>query len=669
MKPAAVSVPGRDSSGSPLRVLAVLALLWCVIAVLVSLTPAWKQIELKLLDAMMVESAPEKSQFPITLVGIDEASFSKLGLQWPWPRSLHAKLLDRLAAAGAAVVVFDVVFSEPSNEPDDKRFADSIRRAGNVVLAANRVYHETSSVRQWLRLDPIQAFLDAGAQTGLATVTLDRDLVVRQIPESGDALWRTAIARVIRNHPEITPNLGIAPGSLIRYIGGDHTFPYVSYHEVVEPTGSIPENFFQDQVVIIGFDVKASPDAQSAQSDLFATPFLASTGWLMPGAEVHANILETALSRTAIVRLPDGVIAALIALVAAASAVAMRRWRPLLSALLGAAIAGVIAAAVWGAFLKWQLWMPAGSALSVIPLMYVSLGGWSYLAEQLRRREITRVFSLYVTPQVVDYMIAHPERINLGGERRELTLLFTDLKGFTTISEQHTPEQVTHLVNRHFTAMTDVVLEYEGTVVQFIGDAIMAFWGAPMDDPDHAYRAVAAAVAMQKEMAALRAQFAQEGLPPIYMRVGIHTGSVLVGNLGSAKRFGYTAVGDDVNLAARLEGINKLYGTGIMVSGDTARRLEGRIALRPVDKVIVKGKSQAVEVFTPCDDPKIVELTKQAIQFFRSQEWDAAESSLRGILAIAPEDGVAAIYLQRIAEFRVAPPAGPWDGAIELDKL
>lgn len=452
-------------------------------------------------------------------------------------------------------------------------------------------------------------------------------------------------------------------------MGGDHTFPYISYHEIVKPTGSIPAEFFKDQVVLIGRDVKASPDAESAQADLFATPFLASTGWLMPGAEVFANIIETALGRNAITRLPDSAVAALLALVAAASAAAMRRWRPFWSALFGVAIAGVIGAAVWGAFLQWNLWVPAGSALAVIPLMYISLGGRAFAAEQMKRREITRVFSLYVTPQVVNYMIEHPERINLGGERREITLMFTDLKGFTTISEALSPERVSHLLNVYFTAMTDIVLEHQGTVANFIGDAIMAFWGAPLDDDDQAYHAVAAAVAMQKAMTAIRADFAKEGLPPIHMRIGIHSGSVVVGNLGSAKRFEYSATGDAVNLAARLEGCNKLYGTGILVSIDTARQLEGRIALRPVDRVIVKGKSQAVEVFTPCDDPRVIELTGQVIRLFRNQEWDAAESHLRELLAVAPEDGIAKLYLERIAAFRIAPPLAKWDGAMELEKL
>ncbi|OGT02537.1 MAG: hypothetical protein A2143_03065 [Gallionellales bacterium RBG_16_57_15] len=659
----------RSTPIVPALILGIFAVLCWVFVLLVSLTPAWKQVEFRLLDSMMVASAPNKSAFPITVVGIDETSFAELKLQWPWPRRLHAELVDRLAAAGAAIIVFDIVFAEPSNKEDDQHFADSIRRAGNVVLAADRVYRESSGVRQWQRLDPYPTFTEAGAQVGLATVALDADLVIRQIPVSGDALWRTVIVRLTQQYPEITPNLGISPGSLIRYAGGDHTFPYVSYHEIVKPTGSIPADFFKDQVVIIGRDIKASPDVESAQADLFATPFLASTGWLMPGAEVHANIIETVLGNNSITRLSGGAMAALLALVAAACAITMRRWRPLWGALGCAAIAALIAAGVWGVFLKWNLWVPAGSSLAIIPLMYVSLGGWSYVTEQMRRKEITRVFSLYVTPQVVDYLIAHPERINLGGERRNITLLFTDLAGFTTFSEALSPERVTYLLNRHFTGMTDILLEHEGTLVQFIGDAIMAFWGAPLDDDDQAYHAVATAIAMQKAMAELREELAKEDLPQIRMRIGIHSGSAVVGNLGSAKRFGYTAVGDDVNLAARLEGINKLYGTGIMMSSDTARQVEGRIALRPVDRVIVKGKSQAVEVFTPCENVKVTELTEQAIHLFRSQEWDAAETCLRELLAIDPKDGIASLYLKRIAAFRITPPPANWDGAMELEKL
>lgn len=663
------TLPGRKTSGPTAALLGILMALWLGVAVAVSLSSVWNMVELKLLDRMTVASAPNKSSFPITIIGIDEESFARLGLQWPWPRSLHATLVDRLTAAGAAVIVFDVVFSEPSNTADDKRFADAIQRAGNVVLAANRTYHESSSIKQWTRIDPLPIFLEAGAKVGLATVPLDRDLVMRQIPEPVDSLWRTVILRLLRDHPDIMPNLGISEQSYVRYVGPDHTFPYLSYHEIVRPDGSIPDDFLKDNVVIIGFDVKASADVQSAQSDLFATPFIASTGGLSPGAEVHANIIETALGKNAIVRTPQPLVSLLLAMVTVASGLLMRRWRPFLSALSGLALGLGIAGLAWGLFVKMNIWLPVLASLCVIPLMYFTLGGWAYVTEQIRRREITRAFSLYVTPQVVDQIIEHPERLNLQGELRNITIMFTDLAGFTTISEQLSAERVTDLLNRHFTEMTDIVLEHNGTVARFIGDAIMAFWGAPLDDEDQAYRAVVSAVAMQSAMEFQRNAFAREGLPPVNMRVGIHSGTAVVGNLGSAKRFDYTAIGDDVNLAARLEGTNKLYGTGIMISGETASRIEGRIPLRPLDRVIVKGKSQPVEIFTPCDNESVVDLTKQAIYAFRRRDWDTSESVLQELLKALPDDRIAPIYLDRIAEFRLTPPPESWDGAMELEKL
>lgn len=644
-------------------------LVWAV-AALMALTPVWHRLELRLLDPLVVATAPKESRFPISVIGIDAESFAELGLQWPWPRSLHADLLDRLVADGASVVVFDVLFSESSGrgDLDDLRFAESIRRAGNVVLAADRVYRETAAVSTWQRFDPLPLFLKAGAQAGLATVPMDPDLVVRRAPESSDALWRTTLLRLMQRHPELAPDLSVDAHAYIRYVGPDHTFPYVSYHEVVQPTGSLPEGFFKDQVVIVGFVGQSSVNAQSAQSDLFHTPFLASSGGLMPGAEVHANLMESALGRRAIAALPNTLVLALLASAALICARLMHPWRPVRSALVGAALMLGVGAAAWVIMHRFNLWLPTGSTLALVPLMYVSLGGRSFLTEQARRAEITRAFSLYVTPQVVAHIVANPQAMNLGGVRRNITVLFTDLSGFTTISETHSAEQVTHLLNRHFTAMTDIVLEHQGTVARFMGDAIMAFWGAPLDDDDQAWRAVASAMAMQKGMVQLRAEFAREGLPPLRMRVGVHSGSAIVGNLGSAKRFDYTAIGDDVNIAARLEGINKQYATEILVSGDTVRQIGPRIRFRMIDKVIVAGKTRAIDVFTPCDDETLIALTAQAISLFRGQHWDTAELAWADLLAYAPNDALAPMYLQRITQLRATPPGAEWNGGVEVGK-
>jgi adenylate cyclase len=367
--------------------------------------------------------------------------------------------------------------------------------------------------------------------------------------------------------------------------------------------------------------------------------------------------------------LPDVAVLLLVSMTVATSAWVMRNWRPVRSALASVFLMLVIVGGAWASLQRLNLWVPSVAMLAVVLLIYLSLGGRSYMIELARRAEITRAFSLYVTPQVVAYMIAHPEQMKLGGERRNVTLMFTDLAGFTSISEAHSAERVTYLLNRHFTDMTDIVLEHHGTVVTFIGDAIMAMWGAPLVDDEQAYRAVSSAIAMQKCMSLMRESFAKEGLPPIHMRVGIHSGSAVVGNLGSAKRFDYTAIGDDVNLAARLEGTNKVYGTNILVSLDTVKLIGGRIPFRPVDRVIVKGKSQAIEVFTPCEDAQVIELTERGIELFRSQQWDAAQAVLDELNALVPGDEIAELYRKRLGEFRSAPPGENWTGEISLDKM
>jgi adenylate cyclase len=669
-KPArSVGSPPRETTSLALAI--GIAVAWCVGLGLLSTTAQWGQIEARGFDQLTIVAAPNRSTFPITIVGIDEASFHQLGLQWPWPRSLHADLIDRLTKAGAAVVAMDIVFSEPSGfgRKDDERFADAIKRSGNVVLAANLEYTESAGVKQWLRIDPLQLFTDAGAQTGLATIALDRDLVVRGLPDSQDALWRAIVRRLMLQHAELSPNLAIKPGSMIRYVGADHSFPYVSYHEIVKPTGSIPDDFFKDQIVIVGRDIKAAADIGMAQADLFATPFAAHSHFLVPGAEIHANILETVLAGQVITPVPKAGELALLAFVALACALLMRRWRPLLSAFAGIALIAIIVALDWWLFSVWQLWLPAFATLALMPAMYTSLGGVSFLREQARKREITQAFSLYVTPQVVDQLLAHPEQLKLGGERREVTFMFTDLAGFTTFSEALSAERVVYLLNRHFTEMTDIQLKHKGTVARFIGDAIMAFWGAPTDDDEQAFNAVSAAIEMQQRMEIQREEFVAEGLPAIHMRVGIQSGSAILGNLGSAKRFDYTAIGDDVNLAARLEGTNKLYGTGILIGDATAQQVIGKIPLRRVDRVIVKGKSQPVETFTPCSDAEIVRLNDEAIRLFRTQDWDGSEALWKQLLAYKPGDRISEMYLERIVEKRAAPPGPNWDGAVSLEKL
>jgi adenylate cyclase len=326
-------------------------------------------------------------------------------------------------------------------------------------------------------------------------------------------------------------------------------------------------------------------------------------------------------------------------------------------------------ALAWWLFVKYALWLPVVGAMLSVLMIYAGLGGHAYLAEQRQRRETRRAFSMYVSEEVVNAIMAHPEGLKLGGERRELTLLFTDLAGFTNFSEQLGPEQVAQLLNEHFSRATAIIKQHGGTVNRFIGDAIMAFWGAPLADENHAINACRAARDMQLDMKDLRPSLIARGLPAVNMRVGLHTGVAVVGNLGAADRFDYTAIGDNVNLAARLEGVNKLYGTEILLSGTTAKLIGDRLPLRLVDRVIVKGKSEAVDIFTICDNAAINALSARACAEYRAQHWDGSEALWRELLAIDATDSVALMYLERIAGLRVSPPPAEWGGEIALEKL
>jgi adenylate cyclase len=640
-----------------------------LLALLVSHTAFWSSAENKLFDTLTVASAPLKSSLPITIVGIDEASFAQVGKRWPWPRDLHAKVLDHLVNAGAAVVAFDMIFAEPSGEKEDGIFAESIARAGNVVMSSDHAYQETSMLRQWIRVDPLPAFRAAGALPGLATVTIDSDAVVRQIPDGEDIFWRRVIQALMKSRPGIVPEEPTPPsGAMIRHIGPAHTFPYVSYYQVLNGDQSLPADFFQDQIVLIGRDVRASPEAGSAQADIFATPFLGSSKLLTPGVEIHANIIENVLTGQVIQQASPMQQWLFLSLAILLALPALVRWHPLWGGLWFATLLGAMGGTVLHLFEKQNLWLPAVSTAAALITLYFSMALISYVGERRRGKQIKGAFSKYVSPDVVEQMIAHPERLRLGGERRELTLLFSDLAGFTSISEKLPPEGVAKLINAYLTEMTRVVMSEGGTVDKFIGDAVMAFWGAPLDDAEHALHAVRAAIAMQVAMDGLQPFYQEMGVSNVGLRIGVHSGPAIVGNMGSEDRFDYTALGDTVNLAARLEGINKMYGTRILLSEASANPLDGRIALRPVDRVRVKGKNEPVRVFTPCDDPALIRLTEAALTAYRAQDWHAARVAWAAVLAHAPEDSLTPVFLGRIDHFETDPPGDDWDGSVALEK-
>ena len=658
----------RDAA-LPFRLAAILAVAVALVFASLAFFPPWQQVERKGFDVLTLATAPGQSQLPITIVGIDEASFGQIQKKWPWPADVHAKVVDSIARAGALAIVFDVLIAEPGKPEEDAAFADAISRAGNVVLVSDRAFQETRYARQWIRVDPLPRFVEAGATPGFAGVTLDRDQVVRDMPLGDDVLWRMIVKRIDQLHPGMLPVNELPPSAMIRYAGPDHTYPYVSYYQALEAETMLPPDAFKDQVVFIGRDLRANINADVSSADNFGTPFTLKAGWLTPGVEVHANALETALRGDALRHAPAWCSALLAVAAALLCALPMRRWRPLLNLLPVIAVFVGYAALDWALFMKTNTWLPViGPAMAGV-CTYVAFGSAAYLTESMRKAQLRRAFSLYMSPQVVDYLMADPNRLKLGGERREVTMLFTDLAGFTTFTEALGADKVTRILNVHFSRAEAIIKRHGGILNRFIGDAIMAMWGAPVNDPDQALHACRAAVEMQEDLEALRAEFRAEGLPEIRMRVGIHSCTAIIGNLGSSDRFDYTAIGDGVNLAARLEGVNKLYGTGILVSGETRAKVGDGVPMRLVDRVIVKGKSEPVDIYTPCKDPAVIEASDRAIVSYRSRRWDESERAWRQVLERLPGDTIAQLYIERIQRCRLVAPAKEWDGAVELEKL
>lgn len=559
-----------------------------------SLLPPLELADLKgydLLHALRRSPAPPPE---IVIVAIDEPSFSEIGKQWPWPRSLHARLVEALAAEGASVVAFDVLFAEPSMPEEDAALSRSIRSFGRVVLAADIEHLHGKGYDGEMVVEPFGDLLD-GASAGIATVPLDPDGVVRRPPSlaEGQRSLAEAVADLYAGKDLRAPE-----GAWIRYAGPPGTFATVSYYQALSPAEFLSKGFFQDKIVLVGRAVKISPEPGRSGPDLFATPFLFSTeSRLMAGVEIHANMIHGLLQGRWVTRLSRGGSLALFVSLAVFAGLVQAGWKPLRSGILTSLCLVLYGAGVCAAFLVLDAWLPTLPAGLCFLLPYGAAGARAYLQSERKRRQIRNMFARYLSPAVLRTVLSRPEDVRLGGHRAEVTVLFTDLAGFTGLAEKLEPEAVGKVLNLYFTEMTRIVFAHKGTIDKFIGDSIMAFWGAPLADDEHAANACRAALAMQARMATLREEMRREGLPELRMRIGIHAGEVTVGNFGSSELYNYTVLGDTVNLASRLEGANKDLGTEILASRAVVERAGSAVRARSLGRICIKGRTEEVEVF------------------------------------------------------------------------
>ncbi len=637
--------------------------------------PAWRLTEARLYDIVSTVLPPVPDRPGVVVVAIDEPSLAEIGRQWPWPRDLHARLIENLRAAGATAIGVDLIFAEPSAPDTDAALAAAMGE--DVVLAAEVTTIETPQAVQTIVVEPLAALTAAGAEPGSASVLLDGDGTLRRLPRFADGFAAQVLATADGRAAADLPS--VPEGALIQYFGPPRTYPTVSYYQALDPATFLPPNTFAGSAVIIGHSLQNAPELGTAATDAFETAFTATTGRLSAGAEVQATVFDNLRHHLYVMPAPAGTMwlaLAAASLLALIFALRLVTWRTA-----GWVALSVLAMLVgsWALLRFGRLWLPPIAPAVALVAATTARVGLDFAEERRLRRRISEAFSHYLAPALVDRLARDPAALKLGGERRTLTILFCDVRGFTAIAEalKDEPERLTALVNRLLDPLSEAVLAQGGTIDKFIGDCVRAFWNAPLPEPRHAERAVRAGLAMIEAVARLNEAIASEttsgpAIPALAVGVGINTGDCVVGNFGSRRRFDYSALGDAVNLASRLEGLSTVYRVPLLIGPETARAVADGLAIVELDRVIVKGRSDAITVFTAL--PRVsapdegLAAHSEMLTAYRHRDWDGAtHQAAMAARQIEPLAGYYAMLSERISSYRQSPPLPDWDGSYQAD--
>jgi adenylate cyclase len=701
-----------------------------------------EELRLRTFDLFQVLRPRAQTSFPVVIVDIDEASLKEIG-QWPWPRTTVADLITRITQLGAVTIGLDVIFSEPDRmspavaehsfrgldaetrakldtlPSNDQVLADAIKQSRVVVGQAGsptpspRTQAEMALQTGFAVVGPeptddlvsfpgllrnVLPIEQAAAGRGLFSIRPERDGIIRRVPvimEAQDTLvpaLSMEMLRVVTKASAIlvrTDTAGVravaVPGLEVPtdrngqfwvHFNKSNPARYVSAKDILQ--GTVPPDRLRGRLVLIG-------TSAIGLLDIKTTPVEAA----MPGVEVHAQILESVLTKT-LLNHPNYAIGAEL-IVAVLFGLAIIIVAPLLSptvvVVLGVMlIAGIIGLSLF-LFVEQNLLIDFTYPLISSWLIYLVLTFVNYFREQKQRQQIRSAFGFYLSPHMVEALARSPEKLVLGGEERRMTILFSDVRGFTTISEHYKddPQGLTHLMNRFLTPLTNAIIERQGTIDKYIGDAIMAFWNAPVDDPEQEANACDAALEMQARATALNVELKQEAeasggvYMPLRVGIGLNTGPCVVGNMGSDFRFNYSVLGDTVNVASRLEARTKDYRLPLVIGSRTAERAQEKFATMEIDLIQVKGKKQPEAVFAVLgradtdQDPRSKELrtlNAQMLASFRKQQWDDALGLIERCRAAGNGydlDGLYDMYAERIVTYRADPPPSDWDGVYEAE--
>jgi len=667
-----------------------------------------REIDLRLSDYRFRYRGVETPNQDVVILAIDEKSINKIG-RWVWSRGKIADIVDKLTEYEPSVVAFDVVFSEPETASIDSNFSKALSNNGNVVLgyffrdeSTESVNQEDLDIHRNSRVKLIKYTADTGVGfiRDFKSVELNIGTIAKGargfgffniFPES-DGVYRKS-QLILRYKNDIFPSLHLEAlrlfkrsnifltiadfgvdslylnkyripinekGSfLLDFYGPSGTFPTYSIADLLD--GTLPVEALKGKIVFIGA-------TEIGISDIRATPFDPAS----PGVEIQATAAANMLDGRFLVKnsFTDFINLSLIVAFTMVFVILLSFFRSTIAGLL--LLFGFLALHIisnYVLFNNYSLVLNMLYPMLSMGLTYVGYEGYRNLLVEKRSRFLKRAFSSYVSPDLVTQIMDDPDRLKLGGERKEVSILFSDIRGFTTLSESTTPETLVTLLNEYLNPMTDIVMKEQGTLDKYIGDAVMAIFGAPVDLPDHAKRSCSAAVLMMEKLNEINGQWKEKGFPNIDIGIGINTGDAIVGNMGANIRFDYTAIGDNVNLASRLEGLNKFYGTHIIISETTKDELdENSFITREVDLVRVKGKNKPISIYQVMTDSnsgvdmkKIAEMFTDALEKYRNREFGAAKRMFSEILGIYPGDDVSRLYIERCEDYMVEPPPEDWD--------
>ncbi len=608
----------------------------------------------------------------IVIVYLDEISHSALNQPHDkiWDRALHAQLLDVLTSEGAKLIIYDIVFElESSNHESDEKLANAIKENGNVILGASIQVFKDKGLKQEIVEAPYYKFRKVARGWGLLNVKTDTDLAVRKISfglgELQNSMWLSA--QII--DPELlNSRISLKNNLYINYHGPPDSSDSISFHKVLQEDG-FRKDFFRDKIVLIG--AKYESKFTGSGRDTFRTPYSMEGSNLTDGVVIHANVLNTLINQDWLVGLPTIIEVIIVIFAGVIITLILHLFEPRISVIIAIAICiffsigSILIAWHYNVFYSWIV-----PSLIQTPIAFVWAVGGQYYVEKRRKRKIVKAFEAYVNPYVVNKIAESEIDVKLGGKLKNVTILFTDLQGFTQITESSNPEEISFLLQSYFSICTDNIFSKNGTVIKFIGDAVMAVWGAPLSDKEQENNAVLAAKKIIEETK--KRKFYGHYL---HTRIGINSGKALAGNLGSKERFDYTVIGDDVNLASRLEGLNKYLGTNILVAKNTNNALGEDIPTRYVGKFEVVGKADAVSVYeiltiskNDSTNLKWIKTFEEALELFSKKEFLEAEKLLNEVDEFREDgDGPAKFYLVQIHEYLAVPPKSKyWAGEITL---